>query len=310
MPACDIAVRSKNSSSKAARFTPTDPNKFAILKFAPPAALAPYVTQIYFLECKEAFVRDFQPAALGHLIFFLHGGGELKFQDGHTDALNLVSVFGPCSAASEFSLDGPFLDFGLALSPLGFVALTGKPASVYADRLVNAADLFGTEITALGQRFRDGYANGALNHADLVHEIASFLLAHARAVPNSHIGLIQIVSAWISSEFDPDVEMLYAKLDMSRSTATRLITRYFGSPPKPLMRKYRALRAASHFCDPECSAELRNRIESLFYDQPHMIREIRHFTGRTPGALDGDDAKILRMWLSKENYRDLETDPG
>ena len=97
---------------------------------------------------------------------------------------------------------------------------------------------------------------------------------------------------------------------MSRSTAARLITRYFGSAPKPLMRKYRALRAASLLVDPACTPELRTKVESLFYDQPHMIREIRQFAGRTPGALDGDDAKILRLWLSKDNYRDIETFPA
>jgi len=94
------------------------------------------------------------------------------------------------------------------------------------------------------------------------------------------------------------------------STAARLITRYFGTPPKQLMRKYRGVRAASLLVDPNCTPELRAKVESLFYDQPHMIREIRQFAGRTPGALDGDDSRILRMWLSKDNYRDIETFPG
>ena len=76
------------------------------------------------------------------------------------------------------------------------------------------------------------------------------------------------------------------------------------------MRKYRALRAATLLCDPDATSEMRARVESLFYDQPHMIREIRQFAGRTPGTLDGDDTKILRIWLSKDNYRDIETFPG
>ena len=310
MTSANISALAEMIDGDPPSFTTADPDKISIVQFAPPAALSPYVTQIYFFECSDKFVRDFQPAALGHLVFFLSGGGELRFGNGDTATLDNVSLFGPCTAAAEFSLNGPFLDFGLALSPLGFVALTGKPASAYADRLVNADELFGPEITDLATRFQQGHADGSIRHIDMIREVSAFLLTKARAVPASHIGLIQIVAAWISSEFDPDVDLLYSKLDMSRSTATRLITRYFGSPPKPLMRKYRALRAASHLCDPACSEELRVRVESLFYDQPHMIREIRHFTGRTPGALDGDDAKILRMWLSKDNYRDLDADPG
>jgi AraC-like DNA-binding protein len=310
MPDRIMPALAEASDVAVATFNTADPDKLAILQFAPPPELAPFVTQIYFFQCEERFIRDFQPAALGHLVFFLRGGGELRFNDGHIAPLHGASLFGPCTAAAEFSLYGPFLDFGLALSPLGFVALTGKAASSYADRLVDAAELFGPDITVLAKKLSDGFADGSMSHADLVHEITLFLLPYARNIPASHIGLIQIVAAWISSEFDPDIDLLYPKLNMSRSTATRLITRYFGSPPKPLMRKYRALRAASHLCDPACPAELRTRIEALFYDQPHMIREIRHFTGRTPGALDGDDSKILRMWLSKDNYRDLEADPG
>jgi hypothetical protein len=40
-----------------------------VVKFVPPAALAPYVTQIYFFRCDQNHVRDFQPAAPGHLVF-------------------------------------------------------------------------------------------------------------------------------------------------------------------------------------------------------------------------------------------------
>jgi AraC-like DNA-binding protein len=303
-------AQSENGAAASVSGIYTDPDKFEIVQFAPPAALAPFVTQIYFFESDEQNIHDAQPAALGHLVFFLRGSGTLAFQDGHIDPLHPASVFGPCTAASKFTLTGPFLDFGVALSPLGFVALTGKPASAFADRLVDAAELFGPEISALAVRFKSGIADGSLRYTDLVREITTFLLSRVRAVPNSHIAVIQIVAQWISSEFDPDVDALYAQLDTSRSTATRIIVRYFGSPPKPLMRKYRALRAASHLCDPTCTPELRAKIESLFYDQPHMIREIRHFTGRTPGALEDDDAKILRMWLSKDNYRDVETFPG
>jgi AraC-like DNA-binding protein len=144
----------------------------------------------------------------------------------------------------------------------------------------------------------------------MVEQTTAFLLPFLKPVPASHIELIQTVSRWISSEFDPDVEALFAKLTQSRSTATRIIRNYFGASPKQLMRKYRALRAATLLCDPDATPEMRTRVESLFYDQPHMIREIRHFTGRTPGALDSDDTRILRVWLSKDNFRQLEAYPG
>jgi AraC-like DNA-binding protein len=286
------------------------PDKIEIANFAPPAELAPYVTQIYFFRCDEKHIQDRQPAALGHLLFLLSGVGSLQFQDGHVDPVSGAAVFGPGLAAAEFAFDGPLHDLGFALSPLGFVALTGKPANHYADKAVPASDLFGPDIDILFADMQQGHRDGSMRISGMVEKVSNFLMKRVRAVPMAHQVMIQRVVGWLSSDLDPDVDKLYPLLDMSRSTAARLITRYFGTPPKQLMRKYRALRAASLLVDSNCTPELRAKIESLFYDQPHMIREIRQFAGRTPGALDGDDARILRMWLSKDNYRDIETFPG
>lgn len=278
-----------------------------IINFVPPAALAPFVTQIYFFRCDEKFVRDYIPAALGHLIFLLKGTGTLRFQDGHIDAIQKAAVLGPGLGAAEFSFDGPLHDLGFALSPLGFVALTGKPANQYVDCAVAASELFGPEIDQLAEHFITGHAAGNMRLAQMVDEVAKFLLGRLRPVPQSHVVLVRAVINWLSSDILPDVGQLYTQLDMSRSTAARLITKYFGSAPKALMRKYRALRAATMMTDPRTPPELLAKVESVFYDQPHMIREIRQFAGRTPGALDSNDAKIMRMWLSRDNYRDIES---
>lgn len=286
------------------------PSQIEVAQFVPPPELAPYVTQFYHFRCNQPRVRDAQPAALGHIVFYLQGEGTLQFEDGQTYWNDPVSMFGPGMAHAEFDIAGPFEDFGIALSPLGFVALTGKPATAYADRMVNAAELFGEDITQMALRFRAARKTGSISVREMVEQTTAFLLPFIRKVPADHIVLIQTVSQWISSEFDPDVEAVFAKIDKSRSTATRLIRHYFGASPKQLMRKYRALRAATLLCDPDATPEMRARVESLFYDQPHMIREIRHFTGRTPGTLDSDDTRILRVWLSKDNFRQLEAYPG
>ena len=286
------------------------PEKIDLVQFVPPAELAPFVTQIYFFRCEELHIHDWQPAAPGHLIFLLRGEGHLQFHDGHIRSIKAATLIGPGTAAAEFTFCGPVSDFGLALSPLGFVALTGMAANACTDRAIAANQFFGAEIDVLAERFRVGLIDGSVRLTQIVDEVTKFLLERVRRVPPQHIELIQTVTQWLSRDLDPDVEELYASLPVSRSTAVRLIAKYFGSAPKPLMRKYRALRAATLMCDPACTPEMRAKIESLFYDQPHMIREIRHFAGRTPGALDGDDCKILRLWLSKENFRDLAAYPG
>lgn len=283
------------------------PDSMKVTQFAPPAALVPFVTHVYFFQCEEVRLTDQMPAALGQLLFLLKGSANLQFQDGHTVPAKGATIVGPGLGAAEFTFEGPFYHLGFALSPLGFVALTGQPANQYADRAVPASELFGLEIETLAQAITAGFAEGTMRLSQIVDEVAHFLLPRLRPIPNSHIQMIQTVIRWISSDFDPDVEQLYTKLEMSRSTAARLITRFFGCAPKLLMRKYRALRAATIMIDPNATAEMRSQVVSTFYDQPHMIREIRQFAGRTPGALDSNNAKVMRLWLSKENYRDIES---
>ncbi len=283
------------------------PDSMKVTKFVPAAALAPFVTHIYFFRCEELRLTDQIPAALGQLLFLLKGSANLQIQGGPTVPVHNAAVIGPGLGATELTFNGPFYSLGFALSPLGFVALTGQPANQYADRAVPASELFGPEIETLAQNITAGFADGTMRLAQIIDKIAGFLLARLRPIPNAHVQMIQTVIRWVSSDFYPDVQQLYSKLNMSRSTAARLITRYFGCAPKLLMRKYRALRAATVMVDPNATAEMLSQFESTFYDQPHMIREIRQFAGRTPGALDSNNAKVMRLWLSKERCRDIDT---
>ena len=287
--------------------TELSPDSMKVTQFVPPAALAPFVTHVYFFRSEEKRLTDQLPAALGQLLFLLKGSATLQFQGGDSASVIGTTILGPGLGAAEFTFNGPFYDLGFALSPLGFVALTGRPANQFADRAVPASELFGPEIDTLAQTITARFADGTMRLSQIVDEVTRFLLGRLRPIPYSHVQMIQTVIGWISSDFDPDVDQLYTKLDMSRSTAARLITKYFGCAPKLLMRKYRALRAATIMVDPNASAQMRSQVESSFYDQPHMIREIRQFAGRTPGALDSNNAKVMRLWLSKENYRDIES---
>lgn len=283
------------------------PDSMKFTQFVSPAALAPFVTHVFFFRCEELRLTDQMPATLGQLLFLLKGSANLQIQGEPTVPVHNAAVIGPGLGAAEFTFNGPFYNLGFELSPLGFVALTGQPANQYADRVVSASELFGPEIDTLAQIITAGYADGTMRLSQIVDKVAGFLLARLRPIPNSHVQMIKTVNRWVSSDFYPGIDQLYSKIGMSRSTAARLIKRYFGCAPKLLMRKYRALRAATVMVDPTATAEMRSQFESTFYDQPHMIREIRQFAGRTPGTLDSNNAKVMRLWLSKESCRDIES---
>lgn len=280
-----------------------NPAKMQVLHFALPPELEPYVTRLYHFRFNVPEIEDMQPATLGQMLFMFEGEGYFEFADGYRNTSQPVNLYGPGSAAMKIHFKGPAELFGCAFSPIGFVAMTGAPANLYADRVVAASERFGTAINTLSAKFRERRQAGNLDYGQTIRDLSAFLLERVRKVPQVHIELVETVLQWLLSGFEPDVEDLYAKLPMSRSTASRLITRYYGSPPKPLMRKYRALRAASMLIDPDTPSEIRSQVESLFYDQPHMIREFRQFTGRTPGSLNSDNIDILHEWLARGNNR-------
>lgn len=269
-----------------------------------PDALQGLVTTFYHFRCDEYVIRDVQPAAVGHLIVFLRGEGRMIFADGRADRSHPVSVLTPSRAAAEIEVAGPFHCVGAALSPGGWASFTGLHAGEWSDRLLPATEIFGEAIGDLGERLVADYARGVPGEA-LCTQLADFLAPRARPLDSKHCTFIRCVADWLGTSLDPETGALYAASAYSPRQSQRLTERYFGLPPRELKRKYRALRAATLFGMPEASEEDIAATIDLFCDQSHMIRELRHFIGRTPKRLADEDDTILSTLLDIRNFREI-----
>lgn len=271
---------------------------------APELALAPYLTTLYHFRCDEPVIRDTQPAAVGQVMIFLAGSGDMTFASGRRDAAHAATLMTPTSRAATFEVAGPFHCIGAVLSPLGWAALTGLHAGEWADRLIRADQVFGAGVNALALRFRQEYADGRAG-ADLARELGRFLEPHLRAVNPRHAALIGAVSGWLASSLSPQLADLEDRSGYSGRQLQRLCERYFGLPPVTLLRKYRALRVVALLNEPGITDEQVAALTDQFYDQSHMIREIRTFAGRTPGRLAQDAGSILGTLLDARNFREI-----
>ena len=112
---------------------------------------------------------------------------------------------------------------------------------------------------------------------------------------------------WLSSDLNPAVDDLHVAIPYSRRQVQRLVECYFGLPPQALARKYRALRAAGLMSLPRLSPEFEAALGEAFYDQSHMIREIRLFAGRTPSRLKEDESPYLAELLDLRNFREIDS---
>ena len=85
--------------------------------------------------------------------------------------------------------------------------------------------------------------------------------------------------------------LLIERTGLSIRQIERLTKRYYGLPPITLARKYRALRAAAVLARGEDLAD--SGFGNSFYDQSHMIREIKRFAGLTPQQIKAQSSSML-----------------
>ncbi|OAN65390.1 AraC family transcriptional regulator [Sphingomonas sp. TDK1] len=251
-----------------------------------------------YTQCIEGVER----VDLGQWRFLLHGSGHVTFPDGHREATMPVMVTGPGTAHWTYRIEGPFRCFGMSLRGIGWRTLIGRPADQVADRLVDAAEIFGPEIHAL---------HAELCRLETLEEMAAAVepllmrrLDAARRVPTAHIAFLRIVREWAASG-DPTIDALYDAMQvetgMGQRQVQRLCKEYFAGPPNHLRRKFRAIGAAMRIHQGAPLAE----VMVPFADQSHMINEIKHFTGHTPGSLRDAIDPVLAATLENEKFHFL-----
>lgn len=253
----------------------------------PAPQLCDYISLYYWFESDAPRAYDRERAAIAQLRFIMCGRGIMHFANGSNHACEGPMVVGPTSGAVEFEVEGPFRMFGLGLLAAGWDALTQASAADYVDRAVPAIELF--------PNIRERVAG--LQHADGLDGIAeaanSLLAPFMAAASPETLAFTRMVDGWLASSVSPSVGELHAMVALSERQVTRRVKQLYGMPPKYLARKYRALRAARALveADPAEADFLRD----AFYDQSHMIREMRLFTGTTPSKLRKNEGDLATM---------------
>ncbi len=250
------------------------------LDYLPPAEDVQDLVSVYYMfDVGDIAFQDRERAAIAQLRFILDGDAELGFVSGERSLYKSGAVLvGPATGAMDFHIKGPFKMFGMGLMPAGWHALVGVDATQYVDNAFPLSD-FVAEDT-------DRYME-ELRRCDNAEEMASWANRLFRQLKQQIkpeiLEFTNRVDDWLSSEVSPSVSALMEQSPQSSRQVLRMVNKLYGMPPKFLARKYRALRAARALGSDD-EDEIR-QVEEAFYDQSHMIREIKLFTGTTPKRL-------------------------
>jgi AraC-like DNA-binding protein len=230
------------------------------------------------------------------------GSGQIRFLDGRSEPSRRLTLLTPTSAAATLEIEGPWHVFGAMLSPLGWAGLTGLSAAAHGNRLYDGEQALPPALAEAGRAVVDGFDR--LPVAAMIDRFAAAIAASARPLPKGHVAFVKAAAAWLAQSLSPRVDDLVARCGYGGRQVQRLAERYFGLPPSALARKYRALRAAVLLSRPDLTGDEIAAVEDHFYDQSHMIRELRLFAGRTPARIADPDTPYLSGFLDLRDFRE------
>ncbi|HEU0043001.1 AraC family transcriptional regulator [Sphingomonas sp.] len=257
----------------------------------PAADLQPYVTLFYRFHSPAPIHDEVERAQQAQLRFRLSpGAGAYHMHDGTQQGAAAIHLLGPTTCPTRARAEGPLLVFGMGVTPAGWSALLGSDASTMLNRVVDATTLFGDQLLETAVALRN--ASDAAAMAAAAEPLLRRLVGSGRKgewAPT--LTFVRMVDEWLAGSPSPALGALLTETGLSRRQVERRCNALYGAPPKLLARKYRALRAAVTM------ASGGEEIEG-FYDQSHMIREVKQFTGLTPRRMREAPGALTKLTIA------------
>jgi AraC-like DNA-binding protein len=252
---------------------------------APDARLSSLVSSFYRFDYQGNSMEEPERADRAQFRIMLKGMGQYRFSSGNVENTYPVTIIGPTTGAVVALASEPISVLGWGMTPAGWAALMGADAENWVDQTLDGRQIFGDWIMEVREaliRTTDIAEQFAIGHS-----VASEIYRRSAKAP---FEFTTRVDQWLLLDSDPDVAQLAIDTGLSPRQLERMTKRYYGMPPKKLARKYRALRAAHKLAKGDSLDD--TELGLAFYDQSHLIREIKQFTGLTPTQLKSGSSEL------------------
>lgn len=242
-------------------------------------ALQPYFTALYLFDisCDEgAMVQDYLHPEWAAMRFTGGRPPVASFGPGELVPQWSFVANGPNSKSIHFGVFSSRI-WGLGLMPAGWAKFVDGRAQPFTNRTVDgtsdAAFRVFTPILAMAQ-------DPEMPPERIARRINAYLLQHLHR-PSPHEAQIMACHAALRDVEVTNVAELGERLGLTARSLERLCARYFGFPPKLLLRRQRFLRSLAQFTlDPGRSWS--EALDGQYYDQAQFVRDFRSFMGMTP----------------------------
>jgi len=275
---------------------------------APADDLAPWVARVYATKV----AMDPGETMICGLIsdtpvmrVLLTGEWSARTRDGYGRYGPAALLFGAQTRRMPVSVSGNFATIGVALKPGAMLALKGPRVEDTLDRIILYDHIYGDQDWGRSQQLLEwfnpyGEPERWLKVAEI---LVRQLIELSGAKPPD-----PVVAAFDKAVFaDPNLNLS----DFAEEHATerrqleRQIKRAYGQSATQVLRRARALDAASHLLGVAHDSEA-EEAALRFFDQSHMIREFRHFFGTTPRQFARTPQPFMTLTLEARQSRRLE----
>lgn len=249
---------------------------------APPAEAAALVHTFYTIETGADLVEEAIPAYSAQLLVMVRGRVRFTFAGGTTGESAAVFINTPQMHSARAVLEGPVLQIGASLTHTAWQKLANLPADEVHDRLLPADAVLAPEQIAALEAAAAACRAGRITPEDVCAVLTEVIAAAPHTLKPDHVAVVEAIGGWLASSFDPALADLYAGLAISPRQVQRICRRFFGVAPAQVAKRFRALRAAMLLAQPGLSKDVHDQLMATYFDQAHLIRDIRRYTGRTP----------------------------
>ncbi|RYD68313.1 MAG: hypothetical protein EOP58_00990 [Sphingomonadales bacterium] len=258
----------------------------------PDPRLANFISDYYVFDSEG-------PGMMGAIEWAMPGAASLRFFFGERPynvwlgsraftPVPVAALYGPTSRASRFEVFGD-VTIGMSITALGWARLFRKSAQQYCDRVVPIAAAIPGDF---GQRLFDRLA--ASDKGPQVKGVLdAFFLEHL-GPPNPDEPMIARIMALIVDEKVDGLSDIAERVELTPQQLRTLSLRYFGFPPKRLLRRARFLRSLLRMYAAGGEADYSLRAHSYF-DVSHFLRDADEFLGTTPRRFMAMQTPYLRQ---------------
>ncbi len=199
---------------------------------------------------------------------------------------------GPRSHPVNFEV-GPCTLWGMAILPVGWARYINASAKDCADRVFDGMAL--SPFSGFTPLCKELCASQASEDEDFAR-IVEF--SRALAPPPKDEARITAIHTAMADPFLIEVPELADRIGMTVRTLERMCARYFGFPPRLMLRRQRLIRSLTAFLA-DGAQNWSRTMDRHYHDHAHFVREFHSFMGMSPTQYAQMDHPILDAFVAE-----------